>query len=615
MWAHLGEWTVTVQIPDWARSVLDGYSTQEKPFQECEISSALNKAAKEKNDLSDEDRKCVLTEWSAFNFDGSRQRDSVWGIYFGPMMTGKRSDGIVFYSPDVKDLDAESFAHLEERAANCVNPVMRARYADLAWDMKNKAIAQRPNVEFARIAIDSYLEAIEKRRYEMEMFGVEWLARALQLARSIKDDERTKRVVDAIFAFHDKVAEVGRAGTWIFLFDLLYGEKCIDADQETRIVAQLEEMFAKVTETKPSASGAHLADPFAAEAAADRLLRHYHRLKDRPNAERVMKAFGATFEDMARKANPMMSSIFLPRIIERYQQEGLKEDAERAQLLAQEKGKNIAGDMKTISVESELKKEDIDNLVAKLVLPGDLDTSLTRIGVYFMPDVDAVRTLLERLRTDAPFLSMIPVSFVDVEGNPTAMMGALDDDEDGRVYQQLGRSLQFLQPILAYTLKKLREVLHPSVDDLLRFLSQSPLFAGLRQELLRDGLTAYEQGDFVKAIHVVIPQVECALREFLGRLGIPTRKPARNHPGVNEAKNLNDILADQRMRGVLKERLWRYLTLVYVEKRGGLNLRNDVAHGLLDPAAFNQQIADYVFHSLLALSLIRERKKEEGAAR
>ena len=122
--------------------------------------------------------------------------------------------------------------------------------------MKNKAIAQRPNVEFARIAIDSYLGAIEKGRYEMEMFGVEWLARALQLARSIRDEERTKRVVDAIFAFHDKVAEVGRAGTWIFLFDLLYGEKCTNADQETRIVARLEEMFREANPIqKPSASG------------------------------------------------------------------------------------------------------------------------------------------------------------------------------------------------------------------------------------------------------------------------------------------------------------------------------------------------------------------------
>ena len=53
-----------------------------------------------------------------------------------------------------------------------------------------------------------------------------------------------------------------------------------------------------------------------------------------------------------RWPEPGEPSIFLPRIIERYQQEGLKEDAERAQLLAQEKGKNVAGEMKTISVES-----------------------------------------------------------------------------------------------------------------------------------------------------------------------------------------------------------------------------------------------------------------------
>ena len=96
-----------MQIPDWVRSVLDGYATQEEPFQECEISSALHKAAKEKNDLSDQDRKCALTEWSAFNFDGRRQRDSVWGIYFGPMMTRERSRGVVFYSPPLTGVNHE----------------------------------------------------------------------------------------------------------------------------------------------------------------------------------------------------------------------------------------------------------------------------------------------------------------------------------------------------------------------------------------------------------------------------------------------------------------------------------------------------------------------------
>ncbi|MFZ0321026.1 MAG: DUF4209 domain-containing protein, partial [Candidatus Sulfotelmatobacter sp.] len=55
---------------------------------------------------------------------------------------------------------------------------------------------------------------------------------------------------------------------------------------------------------------------------------------------------------------------------------------------------------------------------------------------------------------------------------------------------------------------------------------------------------------------------------------------------------------------VLTEDLWRYLEVVYIDKRG-LNLRNDLAHGLLSPSAFNRYVADRVFHTLLAISLLR----------
>jgi hypothetical protein len=40
------------------------------------------------------------------------------------------------------------------------------------------------------------------------------------------------------------------------------------------------------------------------------------------------------------------------------------------------------------------------------------------------------------------------------------------------------------------------------VDDLLKFLHESPLFVDADKSLLRDGLEAYEKEDFVKAIHV-----------------------------------------------------------------------------------------------------------------
>ncbi|HEY6465674.1 MAG TPA: hypothetical protein VIY69_06770, partial [Candidatus Acidoferrales bacterium] len=380
------------------------------------------------------------------------------------MMTRKNEDGGLIHSPDIKETDAEIFAYWEERARICANPVMRARYADLVWDLKSTATRQRPDVKFATIAIDSYLDAIESHRYQMEMFGVEWLARTLQLARSIKDEDRAKGAVDSLFRFYDKIAEVGRAGTWIFLFDLLYGEKCITSEQEARIITQLEDMFARVTDLRPSESGTYRYDPFAAESAADRLLRHYHRLQDKTNVDRVTRALGGTFEHMTEKASPLIAALWLPKIVERYQQEGLKADAERAQLLAQGRGKNIASHMKVISVESGLTQQDVEKIAAKLVRSDDLQGSLIRIGSNFLPDVDGARELLEQMRTDAPLVSLMPVSFVDEAGNPAAAIGTVDDDEEGRLFQQLGRSLQFLQPILSCTLDILRETLNPSVD-------------------------------------------------------------------------------------------------------------------------------------------------------
>jgi hypothetical protein len=79
-----------------------------------------------------------------------------------------------------------------------------------------------------------------------------------------------------------------------------------------------------------------------------------------------------------------------------------------------------------------------------------------------------------------------------------------------------------------------------------------------------------------------------------------------------DAKGMNDILSDERMREVLTENLWRYLTVVYIDKRG-MNLRNDLAHGLLEPKIFNKAVADRVFHTLLALSLLRAGKAQKAS--
>ena len=127
-------------------------------------------------------------------------------------------------------------------------------------------------MECVRIAIDSYLEAAEKKHYSMEMFGIQWLRRALTLSLSINDAERTKRAIEFMFQFYDRVEQLPLPGTWLFLFDSLYGTKGVTPEQEARIIANLEAKLAKVSDTKTL-------DPFTAESIAERLAQHYRRKK------------------------------------------------------------------------------------------------------------------------------------------------------------------------------------------------------------------------------------------------------------------------------------------------------------------------------------------------
>lgn len=73
---------------------------------------------------------------------------------------------------------------------------------------------------------------------------------------------------------------------------------------------------------------------------------------------------------------------------------------------------------------------------------------------------------------------------------------------------------------------------------------------------------------------------------------------------------MNDLFADPRIRETLTENLWRYLAVVYADRRG-LNITNNMAHGLIPRAAFARRMGDLVFHTLLALSLMRASERKQ----
>ena len=171
-----------MNIPDWVQAILGGFEDSSEPHDEVQIADALRHAANNYQEMPPEDFKGYHAEWAAFLFIEKPKLDSVWGTYFAPMMTASQNDGTEFRSPDAMDLDCEVVAHWEVRARSVKDPVMRARYADLVWDLKNIVTNERPSHECALIAIDAYTESVDRQLYTMDIEGCQWLRRAFHIA-------------------------------------------------------------------------------------------------------------------------------------------------------------------------------------------------------------------------------------------------------------------------------------------------------------------------------------------------------------------------------------------------------------------------------------------------
>lgn len=123
----------------------------------------------------------------------------------------------------------------------------------------------------------------------------------------------------------------------------------------------------------------------------------------------------------------------------------------------------------------------------------------------------------------------------------------------------------------------------PAARDFGRIVAQSRFVPIGREHLYARGLLAGLEGDFIEATHLLIPQVENSVREVFAAAGV---LPLKHLPdGTQRQKDLNDLLTDERATEILGDDLAFTLRGLLI-RASGSNLRNRLAHGLIDAAEF-----------------------------
>lgn len=559
-------------------------------------------------------RKGNLALVGALDFQGRRNHAApVWEMHWQPLSTAIDAAGKPFHSPDVTLVDDEILEEWVKRAGAARHPLLRARYADLAWEVarfRRKELACRPDVSMARIAIDGYLEAIERDLAPDEFITWNYIERALELAASINDASRVSRAKAILFRFGAECE--ARDPTYAFwrFDDVAWSQaQTLELSSEDRalIVGALERQLA----VRSNVAEPQLFDPHFARTAADRLGRWREFSGEKAEARRTAQTAGAAFEAAASKASALVAIAWLSEQALRYRQLGDGEAVARVEQAIRERANEAQGLMRRISVPLKVTPEEVQAWADK-VAGNNLEEGLRGFAAAGLIGRNSTERAVLDIAAKSPLIARIPISITGPEGFTKATIGSIDDDLDGRTVHHAAQLMSQRPPFLNAAWERLREKHSVDLERLIEWISQCPFFPPSRLRFLREGMQAWFAGDMVKVIHVLVPQVEAALRDVLAALGGAVTRPDPDTGGF-QMISLGDVLSHERFKSKVHEDIRFHLKVLYQDPRG-LNIRNEVAHGIASFELFGLGLANTVVHSVILIGTFRvERKGESGA--
>jgi hypothetical protein len=566
---------------------------------EHNISERIRNFAKEKfgQDIPD----ILIWEQMAFDFtEKYPDEKSGWGTYFGPLFVLPNEEGKMVEYPSIQRITPEIISYWEKRAKESTHPIFKARYSNLVWDFSEKITGEKPHYSIAQIYIDSIIEIAEKDLHKYSVDVIKKLERALSLALSINDKERINRLIETIISYEKKIGEDDKPGLWGFSYEFLIKNKKvpISDDKKRAILIDLEKRFDRLLKGN---------NHWAAQRAALLLVDYYSKIGKKEKVKEILLKYGELVQRQAEKASPLVASAWLEELYHLYLQYGMKNEADKISNKIRELGRKAKDELKEIKIPIETPKNELEKYINWLT-DGDLKTVLQKIAVNYIPKKDEVIKQLQDLSKSAPISFLFTHKIIDTEGRPVATVGTLEEDIDGHIVLQISQNMQISSIFLRETLNTLIDKFKLTTEKIIDYLYESPIFDERKKEFLIKGIEAYLKGDYVISLHILIPQIEAIIRNLSEKVGVPILKHSRT--GGFFYRTLDELLREKGIIKVLSEDMCLYFRILLTDPRGW-NLRNEVCHGISRTERFNLISADRIFHALLCLSLVKEKREEK----
>lgn len=505
-------------------------------------------------------------------------------------------------TPVPDDLSEDAIAFLAAIVEEIDDPWLKARLADLVWLKQSKR-----DVSFALAAIDAY-RMISLDVESWLRGGKECWTRAIQLSRMLRGGAgpRLSEIEASLCdAFAQATTDDGFFCVWIAQ---LLREERLGRSHAASMGDQLRR-FGEAFERDRSF---HQAREYFSEAAS------FFRAADDESAvfSMIVRQAESWVDEAAARVSSdqqsyMVAATFYEHAIQTYRS---IPRAVRSQYRVDERLAELHTLLRTASARA------LDELKGVSTPSVDISQSVERAreAVRGKSTVDALRVLcsfhrgidvkgareraIELLR-QFPLQSLFSTIVMGGDGRVVAKRPGLSlgdetsDEAEAAIWAQMLREHQIsvglvVQGHIVPALEVMWLEHRLPEAEFIGLASQSPIVPKDRVVLFGKALFAGYDRDFATALHLLVPQLEHMVRHHLKNRGVRTTTLDSN--GIENEVGLSSLMELSETEEIFGENLRFELRALFCDSLGP-NLRNEVAHGLLNDQASQSIAAIYAW--------------------
>lgn len=509
-----------------------------------------------------------------------------------------------------EDLTLEEVSFLEEILDDVNEPYLKARIADLIW------LLRKPReVNYAKIAIDSYIALANCIDDDSWYKGLNvLLERAARLCIQIKDYDRLEKIKTKLFSVF--LLEYPKSKFMNLSIADLMSKLKIDNDIKEDIATRLYEKGKFFKEER---------DFLAARSYFELASKKYQQCSDDKKHIESLVEIAESFEQEANErcaSSHLVADRFFENAIQAYRRIPVKYRTiygieDKISLIRNKKttsGKASVDEMaifKTDGIDiSDIVKSSIDHVSGKDTLQEAL--------IYFIsvfPGVDYHRLLSDAKNTLGNNNLSDIFSGVQLSGDgrviakiPAFNRNASEDDPvnkavlNTKIHNHFSMYVQLaVEGHILPALRQLYKEHRFNKDFMVAVCSQSQLVPEGRENLLGYALWLGIEEEFGAAIHLLCPQVEHIVRTELKKVGAHTTTIDSN--GIENENGLSTLMELPEAEQIFGKSLAFEIRSIFTESLGS-NLRNEVAHGLLDDNSSSSIYTIYAWWMILRLVIL-----------